>query len=294
MELEKLNSELEALLADQSLLEETNLHARNEAIVFIKYFGDVMKIPGYASEADMLFQQALLLRDQLTAVNNILFQRVRTDLRTSNFSPASLRTFLDKFTTATPEECGQFEYEYDGLDVLLEQVFFPEPPPAESRKRISGMIRYEATPARVILEMVDRLRITPLDVFFDLGSGLGLVVMLVNLLTGVRSIGIEFDPAYCQYSRSCAQALNLKDTAFMQIDARRADLNTGTIFYLFTPFVNEIFESVLERLRYAAIRKPIYICSYGTITYDLAKLPWLQLVDPAMEHDFKLAVFTSK
>jgi len=56
----------------------------------------------------------------------------------------------------------------------------------------------------------------------------------------------------------------------------------------------QYFDSVLERLRYVAIRKAIYICSYGTITFNLAKLPWLQIRDPAMEHDFRLAIFTSK
>jgi len=156
------------------------------------------------------------------------------------------------------------------------------------------MIRYEATPARVILELIDSLRFTPNDVFFDLGSGLGLVVMLVNLLTGNRSVGIEYDPVYCEYAQSCADALNLKEIIFIQSDVRKVDLNTGNIFYLFTPFVNEILDSVLERLRYTAIRKQIYICSYGTITYDLIKLPWLQIRDPAMEHDFRLAIFTSK
>jgi hypothetical protein len=63
---------------------------------------------------------------------------------------------------------------------------------------------------------------------------------------------------------------------------------------MFTPFVNQVFSSVLERLRYTAIRKKIYVCSYGTITFDLTKLPWLQIRDPAMEHDFRLAIFTSK
>ena len=58
--------------------------------------------------------------------------------------------------------------------------------------------------------------------------------------------------------------------------------------------INEIFDAVLERLRYTALRHQIYICAYGTITYDLIKLPWLQIRDPAMSHDFKLSIFTSK
>ena len=294
MDVEKLHADLAALLTDESLFEETNLHARNEAIVFIKYAGDVLRIPGNAGELDPQFQRALALRDQLVAANEAIFQRVRTDLQTGYFTPESLRTFFDKFTDYVPGKHCQPEYEYDGIDILLEEVIFPKTVPIESRKRAPGMIRYEATPTRVILEMIDSLRFTPEDIFFDLGSGLGLLVMLVNLLTGVRSVGIEYDPAYCEYARSCADALNLKDVTFIQTDARSANLNTGTIFYLFTPFVNEIFGSVLERLRYTAIRKEIYICSYGTITFDLAKLPWLQIRDPAMEHDFKLAIFTSK
>lgn len=294
MDAEKIRADLETLLADQSLFEETNLHARNEAIVFIKYVGDVLRVPGYASALDPLFQQSLGLRDQLVAVNESLFQKVRADLQNGSFTPESLRAFFDNFTGSTLGKSNQPEYEYDGLDVLLEQVFFPEPPPIESRTRASGMIRYEATPARIILNLIDAVRFLPNDVFVDIGSGLGLVVMLVRLLTGVQSVGIEFDPAYCAYAQKCAADLNLKDITFIQSDARNANLNIGSIFYLFTPFVNEIFESVLERLRYTSIRHQIYICSYGTITYDLAKIPWLQIRDPAMVHDFKLGVFSSK
>jgi len=66
------------------------------------------------------------------------------------------------------------------------------------------------------------------------------------------------------------------------------------VLILMSGFITGIFDSILERLRYTAIRKEIYICSYGTITYDLVKLPWLQIRDPAMEHNFKLAIFTSK
>ena len=294
MDIDKIRADLASLLGDESLFEETNLHSRNEAIVFIRYVGDVLKVPGVAGDLDPLYQQALNLMAKLAAANEALFQRVRTNLQNGVYTTEKLRAFFDKFTDYAPGETNRADYEYDGLDVLLEEVIFPNTAPIESRRRVSGMIRYEATPARMILELIDSLRFTPDDVFFDLGSGLGLVVMLVNLLTGVPCVGIEYDPAYCEYARSCTQALNLKDIAFIQTDARDANLNDGTIFYLFTPFVNEVFDSVLERLRYTAIRHQIYICSYGTITYDLIKLPWLRIRDPAMEHDFKLAIFTSK
>jgi predicted RNA methylase len=156
------------------------------------------------------------------------------------------------------------------------------------------MIRYEATPAKIILELVYQLQFTPQDLFIDLGSGLGLVVILVHLLTGTSAMGIEYDPVYCAYARARAVELGLTEATFLNADARRADLSNGSIFYLFTPFIDEVFEAVIEKLRRLAKKRPLYICSYGTCTIELAKLPWLQIRDPAMEHDFKLAIFSSQ
>jgi hypothetical protein len=294
MDNQPLNAELLALLNDKTLFEESNLNARVDAIDFIEYAGEALRISGQDHRPGELYQEAASLRARLVETNQALFRRTRAELCAGNYTRESLRAFLMKFTDYAPENRNQPRFEFDGLDALLSNVILCPEAPSESRARISGMIRYEPTPANIILEMVDSLRFTPNDVFFDIGSGLGLVVILVHLLTGVRAVGIEYDPAYCEYAQSCAQALNLKDATFIQSDARSVDLNTGSIFYLFTPFVNEVFEGVLERLRYTAIRKQIYICSYGTITYDLIKLPWLQIRDPAMEHDFRLAIFTSK
>jgi hypothetical protein len=294
MDIDKIRADLIALLADQTLFEETNLLARNEAIVFINYTGDVLSVPGHAGQLDSLYRRALNLQEKLTNANDTLYQQVRDQLHNGDYTRQSIRNLFDKFTDYTPETPGGAGYEYDSLDVLLEEVIFLGATPPESRPRDAGMIRYEATPARVILELIDNLHFTPRDIFVDIGSGLGLVAMLVNMLTGVQTVGVEYDPAYCSYAQSCVEPLNLNNITFIQADARKLDLNAGTVFYVFTPFVNEVFDAVLERLRYTAIRHQIYICSYGTITYELIKLPWLQIRDPAMEHDFRLAIFTSK
>jgi predicted RNA methylase len=133
----------------------------------------------------------------------------------------------------------------------------------------------------------------PQDCFVDIGSGLGLVAMLVNMLTGVPTIGVEYDPAYCSYAQARALEFGLKDVSFVNIDARQADFSHGSIFYLFTPFIDEIFDTVMNKLRVLAKRKAFYVCSYGTCNLELAQLPWLHIRDPAMEHDFRLAIFTS-
>jgi len=293
MDEHELETKILALLNDKTLFDEPNLNARINAIDYIEFAGQVLRGPGQDLELGKLYQEATSLRVQLEETNEALFQRVHADLQARNYTRESLRAFLMEFTDFDSENRDHPRFEFDGLDALLASVLLLPDAPSESQMRESGMIRYEPTPANIILELIDSIRFTPYDIFFDIGSGYGLVVMLVNLLTGVPSVGIEYDPAYCDFARSCAEALNLNDVTFIQADARYVDLNSGTIFYLFTPFVNEIYDNVLESLRYTAIRHQIYICSYGTITYELAKIPWLQIRDPAMEHDFKLAIFTS-
>ena len=293
MDTQQLISELSTILQDQSLLRDNNLEARKNALDTIRYIGKALRVPSKDGDFQRLYHQAQAFGEQLQAIDRQLFHSVRADLQASKFTPESLRTFLNQFTDYTPDQRGQPDYEYNGLDELLENVIFLHPLPSESRERASGMIRYEATPARVILELVDSLRFNPGDVFVDLGSGLGLVTMLVNLLTGVPTVGIEYDPAYCFYAQTCAAELGLSKVSFINADVRKADLSLGTIFYLFTPFINEVFDAVLEKLHRLAKQRPIYVCSYGTCTFELAQLPWLQLRDPAMEHDFKLAIFSS-
>ena len=102
MDIDKLRADLAALLADQSLFDEANLHAREDAIDLIKYAGDVIKVPGYAGALDPLYQPALALKDKLAETNQALFRRVRSTLQSGDFTPESLREFLMQFTNYTP------------------------------------------------------------------------------------------------------------------------------------------------------------------------------------------------
>lgn len=293
MDKQELRAELLALLKDETLFNESNLNARMDAIDFIEYAGQALRIRSSDHQLEELYQDATSLRAKLLEANEVLFQQVRTNLRTGSYTHESLRVFLMKFTDYAPENRGQPRFEFDGLDALLASVILWPEAPSESRARTSGMIRYEPTPANIILELVDSIPFLPQDVFIDIGSGLGLVAILVNLLTGIPTVGIEYDPAYCAYAQTRATEFGLSNVSFINADARQADLSQGNIFYFFTPFIDEIFDSVLEKLRLLAKKRPIYVCSYGTCTVELAKLPWLQIRDPAMEHDFKLAIFSS-
>ena len=102
-----------------------------------------------------------------------------------------------------------YEAGYDNLDLFINGLFTYRNLPVETKEREPGMIYYQKTPARIIFELVKKAAFQPGDVFYDLGSGLGQATMLVNLLASVISKGVEFEPAYCHYAKTCAAELNL-------------------------------------------------------------------------------------
>jgi tRNA A58 N-methylase Trm61 len=146
------------------------------------------------------------------------------------------------------------------------------------------MVAYQPTPGRAILSLLERADIQAHDVLVDLGSGLGWVVILVALLSEARTVGIEFEPTYCEYARSCARALNVSRAEFVHADARETSLANGTVFFLYTPFRGEMLQQVLRRLRAEAEQRPIRVCTYGPCTPLVATADWLAPRDP---HDFR-------
>jgi hypothetical protein len=166
---------------------------------------------------------------------------------------------------------------YDLLDLFINRLFSEQEMPVPTRELEPEMVEFYKTPARMVFEWVDPVGFARDDVFFDLGSGLGQVVMLVNLLTGIEAWGVEIEPVYCEYARSCATGLGLREVRFVAADARDVDLGDGTVFFLYTPFRGEILEAVLERLRQVAQSKRIKVISYGPCTEEVAKQDWLRL-----------------
>jgi hypothetical protein len=145
----------------------------------------------------------------------------------------------------------------------------------------------------VALDLVDRIDPGARDVFYDLGSGLGHIVFLVHLLTGITCKGIEFEPVFCDYARRCAARLGLPRVSFLNVDARDADYSGGTIFFMFTPFIGTMLQEVLDRLRDEAQKRAVRVCTYGSCTFAAAAQPWLRSVDAEADHEFRLTVFSS-
>ena len=297
MDLHKIASQLHAIQADASLHKEINLGARAKALDLIALVQEIAHLQGAQGDVELLNRQAMRLKQRLQAIDTGLFAELRARIRSGECTASELRSTFNSYTKYTPRR-GQVHAGYDALDLLVEGLFTPAPVPQPTRaadsEMDSDMVHLEPTPARAILDLADHVGMTTDDVFFDLGSGLGQVVLIVHLLTGVWAKGIEVEPAYCAYARAQAQELGLSGVAFVRADARHIDLAGGTIFFMFTPFKGKLLRQVLERLRCQALTRSLRICTFGPCTLHVAQEGWLRSVDEHADHEFKLALFATK
>jgi len=223
-----------------------------------------------------LYARTLVLQNTLVGQNEQFCERLRTHIAAGNYDcNVLLHTFM-RNTSPHPND----DLVYDGLDALINTVVRAEAPPEEPAALASEMVFYQPTPARLIVELVQRAQLSCADVFYDIGSGLGQVAIVVSLLSGARAIGIEVDASSCAYARRCATALNLQTVEFRNEDARTAMFSDGTLFYLYTPFSGTMLQTVLDQLRDEAEQRPIRICTYGPCTAPVAQQPWLIAHDP--------------
>jgi len=274
IDLRRAGTGLDAMEADASLFAPRNLEARSRALDELAFLQELFRMRGL----DM---------------DERLFRRMRQRIRAGGYTPRSLRAALERYAGYRPAQRAGLIAGYDALDVLVHGLLLPNPTPGETVIRSPEMVQYEATPARAVLAMVDDAQIGSEDVFYDLGAGLGHIVILVHLLTGAQARGVEVEPAFCAYARASAEELRLSGVRFIAADARQADYGEGTVFFLFTPFRGAMLRAVLGRLQEQAARRTIRVCTYGTCTHEVAKAPWLQVQDADMVHDFRLAVFRS-
>ncbi|MBX3187468.1 MAG: hypothetical protein KF819_10660 [Labilithrix sp.] len=124
------------------------------------------------------------------------------------------------------------------------------------------LVGYHASGVAPIVRAVLEIPIVAEDVFVDLGSGLGKVVRLVELLTGARARGVEVQGALVDHARDAA-ARDGSDVAFTHADARDAALDDGTVFFMYTPFTGHALADVTERLLAVAERRAIVVCCLG-------------------------------
>ena len=240
-----------------------------------------------------LEHQAKRLEKCLRAVDAAYFQTLRSQIRTRKQTPETLRALFNRHTPYRAGRVGQSHRGYDALDALVQGLFRSDEAPAPTQCLEADMVHYEPAPARAILDLSDQVPMSHEDVFYDLGSGLGHVPLLVYLLTGVTARGVEIDAVYCQHAQRCAAELDLASVDFLHADARDADYTEGTVFFMYTPFTGDVMATVLTALQRQAHHRPLTICTHGACTFEVAAQPWLHPSHPETTRAHTLAVFNS-
>ena len=293
MDIYILQRELDELIATPALFDPHNFRGRKEALAFLKL---IERLPSVNSAAYRHFEESAKdFQQRLHIFDEALFRDFFARWQVQTPTPEYLFSWLLPYSDYVPGEWGRPHHGYEHLDILLEGAFLPEPHPEPSLTPQYGMVRYQPTPASVILELVERINQQETDVFYDLGSGLGKVTLLVHLLTTVKSVGVEYQPTFCTYADEQIARLGLREKVeYLNCDARDVDYAAGNIFFLFNPFGGTIFDTVLENIQAVASQKAIIICSYGSASQPLSELPWLEQIDPISDDEMALAIFCSK
>jgi predicted O-methyltransferase YrrM len=268
---EAARAQITALEADPSLADPADLAGRADLLDAL----DLWLAAPAELPAD-LARRAGALRDRAEAMDEDLADDIRARIIAEGQIPASLRAELRRYATGPAPGGRDADDQYDCLDALISRVLRIATPAGQIAELPHGMVAYQPTPGRWLLDLADVAKITAQDTFVDIGAGLGHVATLVALLSGARAVGIEIEPAYVAIARSCAEGLGLSRASFRAEDARRADLSDGTVFYLYTPFTGEILGQVLTRLRREAAARPIRICAYGPCVPTIEAQDWLR------------------
>ena len=153
------------------------------------------------------------------------------------------------------------------------------------------MVGYHPTGVATIARMALELSLRPGDVFIDIGSGLGKVVLLAHLLTGAEARGVEIQSDLVMKARAAAERRRVP-VRFTRGDARVVNLDDGTIFFMYAPFNGPIMDAVLGRLRAESMRRAITVV---TVSLDLAReSAWLTpRAEPKNAGQARLAIYDS-
>jgi hypothetical protein len=292
---QEISAVIDRLEQDHNLYEAGNFIERMKAIdvLELQLLEDIEQADDttlMGSENMRLAQRAEALKQNLADANEQLFAHLLQSIQSNDRSAVKqyFRQAEQQISRDDDDNLG-----YDELDMLVNGLLEVDFGPAEPDERDAEMFFYQPTPARIILRLIDQLHPTPEDTFYDLGSGLGHVPILVNLLTDSKTKGIELEGAYFRYSNDCLNKLGLRDVEFIHADARHVDYSNGTIFYMYTPFQGEMLRQVLRILEVQSERRQIRVCTYGPCTLQVSQQRWLQPIYQTGKREGSLAIFSS-
>jgi Histone methylation protein DOT1 len=222
-----------------------------------------------------LLARAMVLRSEFEAANQSLYAVAHSEIASCGDSP-TLSCWLQSLTEDGQRERPRSGLSFDLLDEIVCGVFQFRGPEEINLLPSPEMTAYQPTPVRHIVDLIASCSFSSDDIFVDLGSGLGHVPLLVRILTGVRTVGIEVQLHHAESAQQTAERLNLSRIRFIAEDARVTDLSIGTVFYMFTPFIGTILAEVLDRLSRESQRRRIKICALGPCARILHEQTWLK------------------
>jgi hypothetical protein len=173
-------------------------------------------------------------------------------------------------------------------DTAIEHLLGIAHRPVAKDRLDADLIDYIPSGIAPIVRVVLDVPVAPEDVFVDLGAGLGKVAMVVHLLSGARTRGIELQADLVAGARTSAADLGLPHVSFELSDARDADLSDATVVFLYLPFTGATLSTVMQRLRAVAERRAIVLCTLGL---DLRGFDWLTV---RQTQEFWLSIYDSR
>jgi len=310
-----MRSDIDAIEGNAALYDATNFISRADAIDFLE-FHVIDRIEGMLQKVEpqeklqLLQQRAEKVKQRLEKIDIDLFEQLRENIRTGAYRDSSFREMVGKYlgsgfwpgsptSLASPvSDIGQPNAPdnsgYDNLDILINGLLSGQPMPEATKERTPEMVFYQKTPVRVVFELTEMAQLQKDDVFIDIGSGLGQAAILVNLISGARARGIEYEPAYCDYAKTCASQLNLSNVEFINSNALNGDYAEGTVFFLYTPFEGRLLRDMLEILYKESQKRMIRVFTYGPCSPQVALQHWLHCVNGGADNFYRLYQFATR
>jgi len=151
--------------------------------------------------------------------------------------------------------------------------------------------RYEPTPYLIISEILNRLELTPTDVYVDLGCGKGRSLLMAARRNIKKVIGVEQDKGFLKIAEeNFARLGTIQPTVeFKNCLAQEFDYNDVTIIFMYNPFGGDTINTVLDEIEKTLKTNPRHFrIAYVNPQHDnvLAQREWLEQYDCWHEAEF--------
>lgn len=206
---------------------------------------------GTEDERAYLRERAAALHARLRDRERSEFGLLRERVRAGTYGPTSFQSDIAHLSV-------------DDQDAFAERLIdlydYPEP----EEQSDADHAPHGLSPLQDILAAAEHIGSD--DVVYDLGSGSGKVCLLLELLTGARLVGVEYDRALVKEAERARDQLGMKST-FIGSDVREVTFEDATVFFMYEPFRGDILNEVLQAIRRVAATRPVKLIARFK-TYD--------------------------